>query len=314
MVKVSVIIPTYNRAALVYEAVQSVLRQTYDNFEVVVVDDGSVDDTAARLQALASTTSKLCYVYQENQGRSAARNAGIRLARGEYLSFLDSDDCYLPDKLACQVKTLDEHLDCAMCFTNYLVMDETGKILEGVGKPDLDLTGAIYPELLYFKGTIITTPSVMVRAQVLREAGPFDENMHICEDLDLWRRIARQARVFQIKEPQVVIRYRTGDGTNWWESLTGRKAYYGKAFFEDAGLASHLKKSLYTEMYFEYGIVGLRKKVWRFGIYCLFFYVLTNPGDLFSKLKSYARRHLVSKRDALRRAAAPIFRKLAKFL
>ena len=290
MCRVSVIIPTYNRAAMVYDAVQSVLQQSYTDFEIIVVDDGSTDDTAERLQGLISTSDKIRYMYQPNQGRSSARNQGIQQARGEYLSFLDSDDCYLPGKLERQVKILDEHPDCAMSFTNYRVMDEHGVILDRYGEPDIDLNGNIYPDLLFFKGTVITTPAVMVRALVLNEVGRFDEGMHICEDLDLWRRIARKSRVLQIKEPMVVIRYRTGEVTDWWKNLTGRKAYYAKAFLEDAGLDGELKKSLYTEMYSEYGWVGLQKKAWRFALHCFWLYALTNPLHIFSRIKSYARR------------------------
>lgn len=290
MCKISIIIPTYNRAKIVCEAVQSILQQTYSDYEVIVIDDGSTDNTAECIHNLISSSEKIRYIYQQNMGRSAARNEGIKQARGEYISFLDSDDLYLQAKLELQVQAMEEHPDYSMSYTNYLVMDENGVIIEDQGKPDIDLTGEIYPELLYFKGTIITTPSVMVRTRILRNVGNFDEGMHICEDLDLWRRVARQGKVFQIKDPLVVVRYRTNENIDWWEFLKGRRFYYAKAISVDANLEHSFKQSLYSEMYFQYGLVGLRKKKWLFAIYCIFFYCLTNPREALSNLKIYSQR------------------------
>ena len=92
--KVTVVIPTYNRAHLIKDAVESVLNQTYQDFELIVIDDGSTDNTR---EVLAVYKDKLTYIYQENQGRSSARNHGIELAQGEYIAFLDSDDVWFPD-------------------------------------------------------------------------------------------------------------------------------------------------------------------------------------------------------------------------
>src|SRR5690349_3602213 len=104
MPKVSVIIPTYNRAQFIARAVDSVLEQTYKDFEIIVIDDGSSDNTQEILKAYEG---KIRYVYQQNKGISAARNRGIQEAKGEYIAFLDSDDVWKPEKLSVQVAILD---------------------------------------------------------------------------------------------------------------------------------------------------------------------------------------------------------------
>jgi glycosyltransferase involved in cell wall biosynthesis len=105
---VSVIIPTYNRCKFVQEAIDSVLAQTYTNFELIVVDDGSTDGTGEVIQS--KYQGKLIYIWQKNQGRSKARNLGISISTGKYLAFLDSDDKWHPEKLMNQVKSLEERL------------------------------------------------------------------------------------------------------------------------------------------------------------------------------------------------------------
>lgn len=120
---VSVIIPTYNRAELVAAAVQSVLRQTYRDFEIIVVDDGSTDDTEPRLRRLDGS---VVYVKQDNAGVNAARNHGLRVARGEYIAFLDNDDLWLEHKLALQVALLDHYRDAGFLFSNFYILKKNG--------------------------------------------------------------------------------------------------------------------------------------------------------------------------------------------
>ena len=115
MPKVSVIIPTYNRSKYVTKAIDSVLAQTYRDFEIIVVDDGSTDNTK---EVLKPYTDRIKYLYQENTGVSAARNAGIRAAGGQWIAFLDSDDEWLPEKLSIQMDYLSRHNEIVAFITN----------------------------------------------------------------------------------------------------------------------------------------------------------------------------------------------------
>ena len=262
MPTVSVIIPTYNRALIIKDAIQSVLNQTYSDYEIIVVDDGSTDNTNNVINDFRSRSEKVHYIYQENKGRSAARNLGIRAARGDYVAFLDSDDMFLPEKLPVQVMALENNLDFGMVFSHVLRMDEHGNILHDISHGREKLTGWIYPELLFIKKNIITIPSVMVRKRVLNEIGGFDETMHICEDLDLWRRIAMSHQILQMNEPLAIIRHRMNESLDLLGYLDARTLYYHKAFADDPSLKKKIQTRLFSEMYYNYGMLAFtyRKK------------------------------------------------------
>ena len=123
--RVSVVIPTFNRASILGNAIESVLSQTYDSYEIIIVDDGSTDDTSSVVTKFNS--SRINYLYQENKGRSSARNKALSLANGEYIAFLDSDDKFYPQKLELQVTLLDSNPAFGMSYTSARVSDEHGK-------------------------------------------------------------------------------------------------------------------------------------------------------------------------------------------
>lgn len=126
---VSVIIPTYNRAKLLVEAVESVLRQTYRDFEIIVVDDGSTDDTEERIQKYSD---RLVYIKQQNAGVNVARNRALSAAKGEYIALLDNDDLWFENKLEIQVKLLDQHQDAGFLFSDFMIRkDTTGEVIHG---------------------------------------------------------------------------------------------------------------------------------------------------------------------------------------
>jgi glycosyltransferase involved in cell wall biosynthesis len=255
--KVSVIIPTYNRSVFLKDAIESVLRQTFTDYEIIVVDDGSTDDTREVVHQFGAL---IRYYHQENRGCSAARNLGIRAAFGEYIAFLDSDDVFMPEKLAIQARELDQNPHCGMVYSHALGMDEKGNLIGICWKGNL--SGWIYPSSLFIKNGIITTPSVMVRASVLKEVGCFDESLEICEDLDLWRRIARRHPIIQVRES--LVKVRLGDsvmrkGIDVSRYLEARVRFYEKAFKEDPVLNMNLRGELFTEMYLRYGILAFRQ-------------------------------------------------------
>ncbi len=202
MPAVSVIIPTWNRAASLREAVGSVASQDFTDREIIVVDDGSTDDTPSVARALGDA---IRYVRQENRGPGAARNHGIRLARGRYIAFLDSDDLFLPGKLAAQVACFEERPEIGLVYTACMVLEDGRE----ARRYEADLFGWVYPEVVM--GCNLPTPSVMVRADVLAAVGGFSENLRWAEDLDLWRRVARRYPVAALKDPFTVVRRHSGN-------------------------------------------------------------------------------------------------------
>jgi glycosyltransferase involved in cell wall biosynthesis len=204
--KISVIIPTYNRRDLVVQAIESVLAQSYADFEVVVVDDGSQDDT--RSVICACEDSRVRYIYQENQGLSGARNTGINAARGEYVAFLDADDLFLPGNLASQVETLASRSDVGLAAGGHVFVDETGQSLAQRQPwrthPNLDLKACLV-------GCPIVPSAVVVRHEWLDLVKGFNPALRRAEDADLWIRLAYQGcRIAWT--PKVVSAYRIHSG------------------------------------------------------------------------------------------------------
>lgn len=194
---VSVIIPTCNRSRLLQRALRSAAEQSVNDLEIIVVDDQSDDDTGA--VAGRFPDGRVRYVLRERRGGgAAARNAGLRLARGEYVAFLDDDDEWLPDKLARQLEAFERAPDAALVYTGALhIRQRDGRVVQVV-KPDRE--GWVFRELLQ-QNFIRTTSSIMVRRQVLEKVGFFDERLPACQDWDLCLRIAREYPVACVSEP-----------------------------------------------------------------------------------------------------------------
>ena len=209
--RVSVVIPTYNRRAVIKEAVVSVLGQTYSNVEVIIVDDGSTDDTANCLSALDD--ERVCVIrLAENSGVSYARNVGIRSARGEFVAFLDSDDLWEPDKLQRQVACLEASQDVALVSCDWSIWRQ-GKCIGAVRH---SAPTDIY-KLLSLK--FVCAPStVLVRKNVLNFNALMDTQMSGCEDADLWIRLAAEHGIDHIADTLVSRRTTAG-------SLGGNGAY-----------------------------------------------------------------------------------------
>jgi len=204
--RVSVIVPVYNRAAAVRAAAASVLGQTYRDFELILVDDGSTDDSGRVIDELTAEDPSLvrCY-HQENAGAAAARNRGIELSQGEYICFLDSDDEWLPEKLAIQVEFMDEHPAVALSYAWAYVVDEQGSV---VGRLCARAGRRAYRKLFYLN-PIAPTSGTMVRRRVLDDVGVFDTSLRTRQDWDLWFRIARRYPVREIG--RFLVRYRTSE-------------------------------------------------------------------------------------------------------
>jgi GT2 family glycosyltransferase len=200
---VSVVIPTYNRSCLLTQALDSVLGQTQPPQEVIVIDDGSRDDTRARVDPYRD---RVRYIYQENQGVSAARNRGVREATGEVVAFLDSDDVWHPCKLQCQLQALADHPALALLGTG--VIEWPGEFPDVPAPTAADLLPIPYRRLVvknYF-----TTSSLLARREALARVGPFDTSMSGPEDYDLWLRVANIAPVAKLNLPLTGYRYVPG--------------------------------------------------------------------------------------------------------
>ena len=204
---VSVVIPTYNREHLIGKSIQSVLDQTYKDFEIIVVDDGSSDNTKEVIKSFAD--ARIRYVrHQQNKGGNAARNTGIELSRGEYIAFQDSDDEWLPEKLEKQMKVFGSALaDVGVVYTRYWKIENDEKIdtqFSWVKQKE----GNIHKELL--KGNFVTTSSMVVRKECFEKAGVFDERLPRAQEWELVIRFSKYYNFECIDEP-LLISYCTPD-------------------------------------------------------------------------------------------------------
>ncbi len=196
---VSVIIPTFNRATWVREAVDSVLAQTFRDFELIVVDDGSTDTTR---EGLGLYGDRLRVVYQTRQGVSAARNRGLEMAAGKWLAFLDSDDLWLPQKLETQVDFLNRNPRAEICQTEEIWIRHGRRV--NPKKKHRKPSGDIFAPSLSL--CLVSPSAVMLKMSLLKEVGFFDQSLPACEDYDLWLRISCRKPVFLIEEPLVIKR------------------------------------------------------------------------------------------------------------
>lgn len=183
---VSVIIPAYNRVHLVGRSIRSVLNQTYQDFELIVVDDGSTDNTEEVVKEFQKQDRRVKYIkHEKNKGASAARNTGIKNSLGYFLSFLDSDDQWLRNKLECDVKILNDNKDCVICSTGHTFIDEkTGKI---VGKSIFN--EQFVSQKIVLRGECIATNDFTAVKKVVLDIGGFDEKLPARQDWDFWIRI-----------------------------------------------------------------------------------------------------------------------------
>lgn len=204
MPKVSVVIPAYNAMNYLPETVESVLRQTFTDFEVLIIDDGSSDHIVQWASQIADHRVRL--ISQENQGVSVARNTGITQAQGEYIAFLDADDLWEPTKLEKQVRCLDNNPAVGLVHTWMLLVDDQSQSTGRVMKSNAE--GEVWNQLI--ARNIIACPSVIVRRCCFETVGVFDINLRSIEDWDMWLRIASRYPFALIKEPLAYYRQLPG--------------------------------------------------------------------------------------------------------
>jgi glycosyltransferase involved in cell wall biosynthesis len=205
MCRVTVCIPIYNRSEALRSTVDSVLAQTFPDWELLLVDDGSTDDTPQVAQSYGDP--RIRYIRQENRGHSAARNHGLAVAQGEYIAYLDHDDRWWPDKLRLQVAYLDAHPEAGVVYGRFRRIDEAGRDL-GLGGWH-EAAGWIYEELLAESNFLGTMSLPLIRTELVRQVGGFNPRMDTADDLDLFLRLARITPFGLI--PEVLLDYNVGN-------------------------------------------------------------------------------------------------------
>ncbi|WP_432401160.1 glycosyltransferase [Wukongibacter sp. M2B1] len=202
MIKVSVIIPTYNYGKYICDAVDSILKQTYTDYEIIVVDDGSTDGTDDILKKYGDILS---YYYIKNQGPAAARNFGIEKSKGKYISFLDADDAFLPEKLDIQVDILENNRDTGLVHSDFLYVNNT---LASVYYHFRCKKKSSHAEALQYlwHNNYINTSTVMIVKDYLSEVGLFNSSYRYAEDYDLWLRLGKYYEFYCIHQPLVKTR------------------------------------------------------------------------------------------------------------
>jgi glycosyltransferase involved in cell wall biosynthesis len=198
-VEVSVIIPTYNRSSFLIQAVESVLDQSFRNFELLIIDDGSIDETKDILKRFGE---RINYIYQEHKGVSKARNLGIKLSKGRFISFLDSDDLWKKEKLARQIEVFNQNKELMICYTNEIWIRK-GRFVNPKKKHQ-KYSGWIFDKCLPL--CIVSLSSAMIKREVFDEIGLFDEKLLACEDYDFWLRASRRYFFYFIEEPLIIKR------------------------------------------------------------------------------------------------------------
>jgi glycosyltransferase involved in cell wall biosynthesis len=235
MPQVSVIIPTYNRARKVARAVASVLYQTYADYELIVVDDGSTDRTSGLLSRFHPQIIRL--VHGKNKGVSAARNSGVRASRGHLIAFLDSDDYWLPQKLAVQTAFFKAHPEAVACQTQEVWIRNGLRV--NPQKKHRKPSGNIFVPSL--KLCLVSPSAVMMRRSLFDEVGLFNEALPVCEDYDLWLRISCRYPVYLLGEHLVIKEGGAPDQLS--RSLTGMDRFRIKSLTEiiESGLLGPLQ-------------------------------------------------------------------------
>lgn len=201
---ISVIIPMYNTKNYIEKTIESVLTQTYNNLEVIIVDDGSTDTGAEIVQALMLKDSRIKYFLQSNQGVSAARNNAIEHSTGEYLAFLDSDDIWLPEKLQKQMnRIISTNMDACYCGYQYFCDDVMGKTF-----PERYFEGKILLEVIKEKVSVWTSTVVVKKSIVINNSISFRSGLNWAEDMDFFYRLLYKCEFCCVKETLALYRQR----------------------------------------------------------------------------------------------------------
>lgn len=202
----TVILPTYNRLHYLRQAVQSVLAQTFTDWELIIADDGSDEQTRAYLGDCEALPRVRVMLLPRLGNPGAVRNVALREARGEYIAFLDSDDLWTPSKLELQLAALQAAMDCQWSYTDHIRINHAGDSINSQRNPHRVLyAGHIFEHLMKLQ-VGVAMPTVMVRRQLLEHVGGFDEQQGLHEDHQMWLRLSLMSKICRLTEPLTCIR------------------------------------------------------------------------------------------------------------
>ncbi|MFB6226503.1 MAG: glycosyltransferase family 2 protein [Candidatus Paceibacteria bacterium] len=203
---VSAIIPTYNCAPWIQEAIESILNQTYKNIEIIIIDDGSTDNTKEVLEPYIKK-NKIKYFYQENQGSAKARNKGVKKAQGEYIAFLDADDIWLPKKTEKQIKSIKKHPKIKLVISNSYLTNEEGRVINKYTNFIPEDTKDIIKDF-FLRKIGKNTPTIFAERKAVLSIGGFDGSLPQREDHFFLMKMSQKYKIKHLKEPLVKIRDR----------------------------------------------------------------------------------------------------------
>ncbi|MEM8830638.1 MAG: glycosyltransferase family A protein [Cyanobacteria bacterium P01_G01_bin.19] len=228
MPQISIVIPAYNAAQTITETIESVQQQTVDDWELIVVNDGSTDNTLEVLQQIVELRLKI--ISAPNGGVSAARNLGMAQARGQYIAFLDADDLWVADKLELQLEALEQNPNAIVAYSWTCFMDEQQDGYVYHPSPPYQYAGDVYPQLLQ-RDFIHSGSNTLVRKSALDRVGGFDSRCDICEDWDMWVRLAAIGGFVVVPQHQIMYRRAAGSSTSSVERMYEQTSYaIDKAF------------------------------------------------------------------------------------
>ncbi|MEC4990605.1 MAG: glycosyltransferase [Oscillatoria sp. PMC 1068.18] len=235
---ISVIIPTYNAEKTIEETIQSVLSQTFTDLELIVINDGSTDSTLEVINRLED--SRLKVFSYPNAGGNVSRNRGLAKASGEYISFIDADDLWTPDKLEKQLQALKENPQAGVAYSWTDRIDETGKFIGHGGS--VSVTGDVLAELLIIN-FLSSGSNPLIRREAFLEVGNFDESLPGSQDRDMWLRLAARYHFVVVPLPQILYRVSPNSvSSNVFALEKGATTVINKAFAQAPDSLQYLKK------------------------------------------------------------------------
>lgn len=204
MPKISVVMSVYNGEKFLKESVSSILNQTYRDFEFIIIDDGSTDSSLEILRDFKKEDSRIKLVSRENKGLTRSLNEGIKLAQGEYIARMDSDDISMPERFEKQIAFLEKNKDIALCGTWAINIDENGN---EIGKYKTPIMSKEIKKTILFHNPFIH-PSVMIRKEIINNIGVYNEKIKYAQDYEYWLRVIKKNKVANLDD--FLLKYRIG--------------------------------------------------------------------------------------------------------
>lgn len=257
MPRVSVIIPVYNGELYLSETLDSVMKQTFTDWEIIVVNDGSTDKSLEIMEEYAALDERVRVISKPNGGVSSARNVAMNNAKGEYFSFVDADDMWVPEKLEKQIAFMDKNPNIALIYSDISILIDGNIRTQNMFLNRKFHKGHIFDQLFYFN--FISTPTVMLRKKIIEQHGNFSTRFRGIEDYDLWLRIADKNEIGYINERLAIYRIHANNTSGNYEKME-------KQVFELIGIWLEKKPELMKSFSFNIKIVQMRYNIMRYNL------------------------------------------------